>query len=465
MFRFLGNIHPRMLPPMTRQSYRHEIVTALTYPASLAMIEGGVIGIVAAKIFHVPSMVFAAIVASANFANLTSFIWARLSRGRRKVPLIVMLQVCMLLCVGAIALIPTQPPDADGVAQGSSPLMLAALVIMARCMQTGIITLRSTVWRQNYPAHLRARITGRIALSNSVIIGLLPVLAGDMLDRNPESFRIIFPATMLISIIGVIAYSRIRLRGEKELLKYEIQPQATPQPHGESATIYEYDPQASRPNFWTVLRNDKLFRGYMLWQFVNGTAAMMGDAVLVYLIADMTQGMANEFKISNLLTTTLPLTLAVITMPLWARYLDRVHIIEFRARHGAVWVITQLGNWFGAMFHSLPIIGVARVFNGIARGGGMLAWNLGHNDFADRRMVSLYMGIHVTLTGIRGAFAPFLALILFTGNIQFTSKITLELPWLKMGYHVFLLTAALSMIAELGFIRLGKTMGKGASKR
>lgn len=450
---------------MTRQSYRHEIVTALTYPASLAMIEGGVIGIVAAKIFHVPSMVLAAIVASANFANLTSFIWARLSRGKPKIRLITILQTAMLLCVGAIALIPTDEPGPDGVAQGIGPMLLALLVIAARCVQTGIITLRSTVWRQNYPAHLRARITGRLALSNSVIIGLLPVLAGDLLDRNPETFRIIFPATMLISAIGVVAYSRIRLRGEKELIKYEITPSATPQPHGESASIYEYDPKAGRPNFWTVLRKDKLFRDYMVWQFVNGTAAMMGDAVLVYLIAELTVGMANEFKISNLLTTTLPLTLAVITMPIWARYLDRVHIIEFRARHGAVWVVTQLGNWLGAMFNSLPIIGVSRIFNGIARGGGMLAWNLGHNDFADRRMVSLYMGIHVTLTGIRGAFAPFLALILFTGNIQFSSTFTIELPWLKMGYHVFLITAALSLLAEIGFIRLGRRMGTGVGKR
>ena len=456
MYRLFKSLHPHLLPPMTRQSYRHELVTALTYPASLAMIEGGVVGVLSAKLFHVSPMLFAAIIASANFAHLTSFIWARLSRGRPKIKLITILQIVMLLCVGAIGFLPTDGPG---------PVLLAGLVILARCVQTGIITLRSTVWRQNYPAHLRAQITGRLALSNSIIIAIVPMIAGDLLDRNPESFRFIFPATMLISAIGVLAYTRIRLRGERELIKYEIRPEAIPQPHGESRAIYEYDPKASRPNFWTVLRKDKLFRSYMLWQFVNGTAAMMGDAVLVYLIAELTLGMANEFKISNFLTTTLPLILAVITMPIWARYLDRVHIVEFRARHGAVWVFTQMGNWLGAMFHSLPIIAVSRVFNGVARGGGMLAWNLGHNDFADRRMVALYMGIHVTLTGIRGAFAPFLALILFTGRVDFSPWFAVELPWFKMGYHVFLVTTALSLMAEIGFIRLGRTMGDSAKKR
>ena len=56
-------------------------------------------------------------------------------------------------------------------------------------------------------------------------------------------------------------------------------------------------------------------------------------------------------------------------------------------------------------------------------------------------------------------------MILFTGDIQFTATFTIELPWLKMGYHVFLITAVLSLLAEIGFIRLGKTMGKGVGKR
>ncbi len=58
---------------------------------------------------------------------------------------------------------------------------------------------------------------------------------------------------------------------------------------------------------------------------------------------------------------------------------------------------------------------MGRVITGIVNGGGSLAWQLGHNDFAPRDQLSTYMGIHVTLTGVRGAFAPFLGMALYLG--------------------------------------------------
>ena len=317
----------------------------------------------------------------------------------------------------------------------------------------------------NYPAHLRAQITGRIALCNAVLMAGIPMTGGALLDANPDMFRFIYPATVLIALVGVFAYARIRLRGEKELLKYEITPDAQPQPHGAPEPIYEYDPKASRPTFWSVLKQDRLFRKYMLWQFVNGTAAMMGDAVLVYVIATLTEGMADKFTVSNFLSTALPLILATVTLPLWAKMLDRLHIVQFRARHGSLWVMVQVITWFGAMFGSLWILAVSRIVVGIARGGGMLAWNLGHNDFADRRMVALYMGIHVTLTGIRGALAPFIGIIRYTGGIELYADFAINLPWLHIGHHVFLVTAALSLWAEIGFIQLGRSMGVSGKKQ
>jgi len=457
LHRFLASLHPRMLPAMTRQSYRHELVTALTYPGTLALIESGVIGIIAARLFHVSEMLFAAIVASENFANLTSFLWARLSRGRRKVVVINALQLSLIACVALIGVLPVS--DAGG-------MLLAALVIVARCLQTGIITLRSTVWRQNYPPHLRARITARFTLCNMVVMALVPLAAAAVLDADPHTFRYVYPASLILGIIGVAAYSRIRIRGERELIKFEMQPTSTPQPHGEAAPVYEYDPKSPRPTFWSVLKKDTLFRSYMFWQFINGTAAMMGHTVIIYLIADLTRDdTENGFKVAALLSTTIPLLVAMLTTLLWARLLDRMHIIEFRARHGSVWVLNQLANWLGAMLASLPILGVSRIFNGIARGGGALAWNLGHNDFADRRMVALYMGIHVTLTGIRGAVAPFLAIILFAGRIDLSPWIVIEMPSLNLGYHVFLVTAALSLGAEVGFHRLAKLVKAGGKKQ
>ncbi len=43
---------------------------------------------------------------------------------------------------------------------------------------------------------------------------------------------------------------------------------------------------------------------------------------------------------------------------------------------------------------------------GISTAGANLGWNLGHNDFASLGKVQQYMGVNVTLTGMRGLIAP-----------------------------------------------------------
>ena len=83
---------------------------------------------------------------------------------------------------------------------------------------------------------------------------------------------------------------------------------------------------------------------------------------------------------------------------------------------------------------------------GFARSAGTLAWQLDHNDFANERDLVTYMGIHMTLTGLRGAFAPFMGIALYVGW---------SVSWLPdfagIGSHVFLVAALISVWSWLGF--------------
>jgi hypothetical protein len=141
---------------------------------------------------------------------------------------------------------------------------------------------------------------------------------------------------------------------------------------------------------------------------------------------------------------------------LWARYLDRVHVTEFRARQSVLWIASQLVLWFGALNGSLMWIGISRLIQGVARGGGALAWQLGHNDFADQDQLSAYMGIHVTLTGVRGATAPFLGIFLYLGwELQWFS---FTFSYEGMGAALFALASLLSALSWNGFRRLHRRM-------
>ena len=163
---------------------------------------------------------------------------------------------------------------------------------------------------------------------------------------------------------------------------------------------------------WRVLREDRSYAHYQACQFLLGVSNMMIEAPLIYLISHQLEA---SYTTSIGLTLAIPLGFSLLTLPLWAAYLDRVHISEFRARHSWIWVVAQAVTWYGAIRGSLVWIGLGRLLLGMGRGGGALAWQLGHNDFARPENVGLYMGVHVTLTGVRGAFAPFLGMLLYVG--------------------------------------------------
>jgi len=448
---FFRSFRPDAQPLMVRPTYARELVTSMTMPASIAMIEGGVVGILAVKVFNVSDALFATIMAAPMFAHLTSFLWARLARGISKVPVIVILMSLSALCVASIGLVPQTPVGT---------WIFVGLMILARCLLAGVVTLRSAVWRNNYPREVRATVTGKLTLVSSIVVVVVPYLGYLCLDYEVELFRLVYPLSAILAVAGIYSFSKVRLRNERELLAYERSPGATPQPHGMPGPVYEYNPIAQKHNFWTVMKRDYLFRYYMICQMIAGGSNMMSEITVVYLVVTLTAGRSDAFSISILLTTAIPMAMSILLIPVWGRFFDKTHAAHFRARQNWVWIADQVGNLTAALLGSLWVLAVSRVLQGTARAAGQLAWNLGHNDFADRRLVALYMGIHVTLTGVRGAIVPFAAVLLYNGwgsdALAFTGA---ELPAFGgVGPWLFAMTGTGMVVSHVGFSWLSRTI-------
>ena len=265
-----------------------------------------------------------------------------------------------------------------------------------------------------------------------------------MLDRSPENFRIVYAAGAALAALGVLAFSRVPIVGEADHLDEERAA------HGDGN---------ERGGMLSVLREDGDYARFMGWQMLLGVAAMMTEAPLLYLVS---RQMGASYGESIGIMVVIPLALSVVAIPFWASFLDRVHVSSFRSVHSWVFAFAQALLWIGAIGQSLWILGLARVVNGAARSGGGLAWNIGHNDFAPSARAGLYMGVHVTLTGIRGAIAPFLGMALYLGwsarPIPFTG---LALPaWSGLGDTLLILSAVLSSVAALGFRSLKRRIDR-----
>src|SRR5918992_4472623 len=163
---------------MGRASYRHEMRSALTYPLAAALAEGSFTGIVAAKYFKASPVLLAVITAAPMFGNIMALLWAELARTRRKVPFVNLLQAGVVTSVAAVALTRALPRDLGGWA-------FAGLIILARVLASGIITVRSAIWRSNYPRNLRGQIIGRITMLATTVLAATTLGGALWLDRDP----------------------------------------------------------------------------------------------------------------------------------------------------------------------------------------------------------------------------------------------------------------------------------------
>ncbi len=416
------------LPDVASRSFRYEQLTELTLPVAFTLLEGGIVGVIAAKIYQVPPLVLAVITAAPMFGNLSSFVWNALANARAKVQFTTVVQALTVLCVLAIALTPTNE-------WGAALLVLS--VVLSRVFMAGIITVRSVVWSLNYVRAVRARTTGRLQIITSLVTVLISSLVGPLLDADPGSFRWVYLGGALVGVLGIVFFSRVKVIGEGRQRVLERRAR------GREAR--------QRMGFFRILASDRLYARYQTHQFLAGFSNMIIEAPMVYLV---TLELDASYTEAIAITMVIPFALSVVTLPGWARYLDRVHVAEFRARQSVLWVTSQALLWVGALTQSLIWVALSRLVLGVARGGGQLAWQLGHNDFAPRDQLSAYMGIHVTLTGVRGATAPFLGMLLYLGWGPAG-----PLPgYAGIGGHLFLAAALMAGLSWLGFRRLHADM-------
>lgn len=388
----LWSFMPASMPVMARRNYRCELTAAFFLPFLLAVVDSAIIGVVVKNAYagvveeSLLNMVVAVITASAAFSNIVSFIWVRLSHARDKVPFINGLQLAMIVMVALVGFMPRTP---------AGMWAIVVCVLLARCCWAGFITIRSTVWRQNYSRNTRARVTGKTATVQVLALALLGLGLGAAMDADPASFRVLLPLGCVLSFVGIWSWSRVRLRGRASLLSQE------------AASKIDGDAPSFNPaGMLRLLGADHMFAGYMACMFLLGLGNLMQTPLLVVLLRDQFD---MEYLGGIRITSSIPLAMMPLSIPLWARLLDRVHVIQFRRIHSWFFVVSCSVSTCAVYTHTSWLLIVAAVVQGLAFGGGALAWTLGHLDFAPAHRASAYMGVHVTLTGVRGLIAPFLS--------------------------------------------------------
>jgi len=419
-----------LLTPLPRMSRPHAAVEFSAW-ALMAMpngvLSGGVAGVIVHPVFDaaVPGWLLGLAVAlltgAGSIANLCSAWWAHWSRGRAKIPAVTMLQGCYSACLLAAAVTPVSTIGLVG---------FVALLIGAQTLWCGVITIRAHIWRQNYTRAARTAFAARNQAIVSLIHAGTGALTGSLVSANPGTFRLILLVGGIAAVGSLLRVRALRLRREQRLIAAETAP----------GTLRGFDLAA----YWSILAADPLYRRYMKWMMVLGSGNLMFTAPLILV---MTEQLRMPGATQVWITAALPTLIAPVATMYWARHLAREHVVTFRARNSRWYALAVVLFAIAAISGLQPLLWLGAGVLGVGIGGGVLGWNLGHNDFAPDERVSEYVGLHVSLTGIRGLLAPLAGVGLYG---------LLERLVPGNGAWALLLPVALTSSGALGFYRFSK---------
>ncbi|GAB4167692.1 MAG: hypothetical protein Kow0020_00740 [Wenzhouxiangellaceae bacterium] len=399
---------------------------------ALGALEGGLLGVLVKNAFGqmAPEIwvnfAVALVSGAPALGNLTSLGFAQLAHGRSKTRWVSTLMGVTALSAMMIAVAPLSP---------AGLIWLCFWMVVGRLSWSGVMTLRAAIWRANFPRPVRARITGRITVIYSLLIALSATVIGGLLEAHPMAWRVLFPIAGLLGLLAAWQYRRFTVRGQGRLLKQEA----------------DGHNRLRLSDAIRVLREDRWYRRYMSTMFLFGSGNLMVIALLVVILTEQL-GMSRFDQV--LVTTTIPLLGVALCTPFWAARLDRMHVLDYRARHSWSFVAAMLLFASGAIFELEAPIWIGALLLGAAFAGGKLGWNLGHNDFSSDERSTLYMAIHVTLTGIRGLLAPLLGMACYQA---------LEAMQHGLGSYVLLLPLALTSAGAVRFVLLASERRKSAN--
>ncbi|MFO0973634.1 MAG: hypothetical protein U1A27_09375 [Phycisphaerae bacterium] len=427
------------VPPRARRNYLVEIRHMLLWGVFAGLIEGGVSAVIVSKTFHGSDWLIALVQATPALANLTSLVWGVLLVGRPKLPILMALGVACTAVTLTVALTPVT---------GAGAWLFAAQIALSRVFMAGVVESRASLWKINYPRSHRGRVAANLQVVRT--LGSIPLVlgAGALFDLNPLAYHWFYPLVAVIGAAGLVVARQQRIRDPR--FPRRGRPTTTLPADGiiqPLPLLAVFQPWHVFARLRGALRENPRFARYCQAQMCIGSANLM---VMPVHTVVLTKVLALSYSASNSLLEIIPRAMMLLSLPAWARLFDRVGVLRFRVVNSACWsgsvvvcggavLAAGLARGHDAFYvAALGAYALGRVIDGMAQSGGAIAWNIGHLHFAEDDKAELYMGVHVSLTGLRGLTMPFIGM----GLYKF------------VGAGVFIASAALSLVGGWLFSKL-----------
>lgn len=402
------------IPVMSRPTFRYDLLSSLFGALGHGVLIPAITTQFARKGLLAPAWIVAFLIAQSSLGNLLNSFFAQDMARRRRVPVVVTCRAGMALFMLCIAALPPMKGHAG---------TFSALLLTPYLMASVIFSIQNITRHSNYPDAIRGRIYSRLAVINFAGMAISAGLGGYALDKLAWGHSLIFVVGAGMMILSAIFYSRIRIRRERAMIR-----NGRAQPFNLLAGF-------------KLLFEDRKYGLYMVWQMVFGMANNMTWPVMTLIMTDY---LKVSYSKGTSALTIIPMAMTLLMAPLAGRLFDHMLISRYRTINCGMWAVAKVLLFLGAYFESWPIVIAAAVAQGMGMSTGSIAFSLGHTYYSTPERSHDYMGIHLSLQGIRGVIGPFVGVLLLNA----------------IGISVLPLAAGIMVIACVGFFFMPSPPGQ-----
>ena len=395
------------VPVMARPTFRYDLLSTIFAAVGAGAMMTQLTSQFARRDLGCSEWTVALLISLSSLGNFLTTFFARPLAREKRVQLMAFSRFGIGVFLACLALLPAEEHVIGAfVALLVVPYLLASLIMNAQ----------SNVRHSNYPRSKRSGIFSRLSIVEMSSLAITAMLAGAALDRWDWGHRLVFGVAAACMILSAQFSLKMRHRRERALLRDGL----------------------TRPiGIWSGFRllvEDRAYGAYMGWQMLFGIGNIMVAPVLTLV---MTNYLKVSYAQGMLAMTLVPTAAMIATTPLAGWLIDRLHVTHYRSTGSALWAASRVLVYLGVVVHSWPLVLIAFAVQGLGQSMGNMTWNLGHMYFTSPRRSQDYMGINLTLQGIRGLLAPIAGIAL------------LQLP--GVGLSTLLIGAGVMFVASLGF--------------
>jgi Na+/melibiose symporter-like transporter len=300
--------------------------------------------------------------------------------------------------------------------------LFLAIFMVYYLAQPVVLPLINLILKANYLKENFGKLYSYATMSNKIIMLVTTFFFGMILDIDYAAFRYVYPIIGILGIISIHLLSSLRVMPDSDI---------TP-----GRNMYHTFRQ-SLQNAWMILKNNKAYRDFEIGFMFYGIA-FMSSAVIITIYFDralhLNYSSAAFYKnFYNII--------AILLLPVFGRLIGKldprkfsIMTYSFMAANIFFIALTEyfplMREFAGIKFFLFLVTGYT--FYGFFAASMPLLWDIGASYFCSSEEASDYQAIHLTLTGVRGLFAPLVGITLYQAT-NFLSTYLLSLASLVVA--------------------------------